>query len=221
MNDTASSSTAAHRTRVLLVDDHELVVEGFRRLLAEHDDLEVVGTAMTSSAGIQLARKLKPDVVVIDYLLPDADGATATARLLEDVPDAKVIMLTGSEDPRALRAALSAGCVGFLEKTSAPHRLPTAVRAVAAGETFMSTADLGRLREPRGQGLSTLTSREREILELMAEGKTNKAIAEELFVSTNTVRTHAQAILEKLGAHSKLEAVIIAHRLGSLNHPMS
>lgn len=204
-------------TRILLVDDHDLMVEALRRLLSDQPDFDVVGTVGTGEAARGLIKELQPDVVVVDYTLPDADGATVAAQLLELMPAAKAIMLTGSDDRRALQAAFRAGCVGFLEKTSAADRLPAAIRAAAAGETFFSPADLARLSEWRHATPGQLSDRELEILELMAEGMSNKAIAEQLFVTVNTVRTHTQTILEKLGAHSKLEAVSVARRHGLLD----
>jgi DNA-binding NarL/FixJ family response regulator len=206
---------------ILLVDDHDLVVEGFRRLLAEQPDFAVVGTAGTGAAAIAMVAANRPDVVLIDYTLPDANGAAVAARLLEIDPTIKVIMLTGSDDPRALQAALRAGCVGYLEKTSASGRLVTAIRAVVAGETFLSAADLERLREQPGTVSDQLSERELEVLELIAEGLSTRAIAGQLFISVNTVRTHTQTILQKLGAHTKLEAVTIARRAGLVNHPQS
>jgi DNA-binding NarL/FixJ family response regulator len=203
---------------ILLVDDHDLVVEGFRRLLAEQPDFAVVGAAGTGAAAIAMVKANRPEVVLIDYTLPDANGAAVTASLLEIDPTIKVIMLTGSEDPRALQAALRAGCVGYLEKTSASGRLVTAIRAAVAGDTFLAAADLERLREQRGSVADQLSERELEVLELIAAGLSTRVIADQLFITVNTVRTHTQVILQKLGAHSKLEAVTMARRAGLVNH---
>ncbi|HEX4579823.1 MAG TPA: response regulator transcription factor [Candidatus Dormibacteraeota bacterium] len=203
---------------ILLVDDHDLVVEGFRRLLAEQPDFVVVGAAGTGAAAIAMVKANRPEVVLIDYTLPDANGAAVTASLLEIDPTIKVIMLTGSEDPRALQAALRAGCVGYLEKTSASGRLVTAIRAAVAGDTFLSAADLERLREQRGSVSDQLSERELEVLELIAAGLSTRVIADQLFITVNTVRTHTQVILQKLGAHSKLEAVTMARRAGLVDH---
>ncbi len=207
--------------RVVLVDDHAMVLEAFRRMLASAADIEVVATAVTAAEAVVAAVEHMPDVVVIDYLLPDDVGAAAAARITATVPSVKVIMLTGSDDPRALRAALAAGCVGYLEKASSHVRLVDAVRAVAAGGTVISPDDLQRLHdegvEPQASPSGLLTLREREVLLMMAEGWPNRVIAERLFLSVNTVRSHVQTILEKLDAHSKLEAVTAARRRGLID----
>jgi DNA-binding NarL/FixJ family response regulator len=206
--------TPPARVRVLVVDDHEMVAESFRRVLAAEDDIEVIATASTAAGALEAALTHAPDVVLMDYLLPDGDGVAATARIREQLPDVKVVLLTGSDVDQALPGALEAGCVGYLEKTSALDKLAPAVRAAASGEVVISAPDLGRLvakpgSEPR---VATLTRREREVLALVAEGLSNQAIAERLTLSVHTVRSHVQSVLEKLPAHSKLEAVAVARR---------
>jgi DNA-binding NarL/FixJ family response regulator len=207
--------------RVLLVDDHAMVVEAFRRLLAACSDIEVVATAGTAADAVVATVTHTPDVVVVDYLLPDDVGAVAAARIATTMPGVKVIMLTGSDDPRALRAALAAGCVGYLEKTGPHHRLPDAIRIVASGGTVISADDLRRLHaagvDAQSDGSTLLTLREREVLLMMAEGWANRVIADKLFLTVNTVRSHVQTILEKLDAHSKLEAVTVARRRGLID----
>ena len=207
--------------RVVLVDDHVMVLEAFRRMLATAPDIDVVATACTAAAAVVAAVEHAPDVVVIDYVLPDDLGALAAARIVATVPSVKVIMLTGSDDPRALRAALEAGCVGYLQKTSTHGHLVDAVRTVAAGGTVISPEDLQRLHgagaEPQPSTGGPLTMREREVLLMVAEGWPNRVIAERLFLSVNTVRSHVQTILEKLDAHSKLEAVTAARRRGLID----
>ncbi|HEX3607057.1 MAG TPA: response regulator transcription factor [Candidatus Dormibacteraeota bacterium] len=207
------------RIRVLLVDDHAMVAEGFRRLLDATGDIEVVAMASTAVAAAEAAVEHRPDVVLMDYRLPDGPGTAAAARIRAEVPGARVIMLTGSDEPDALRAALAAGCVGYLEKTGPLDRLPAAIRAAAAGESVISPHHLAQLSaEPAAPAPRhlLLTRRELEILRLVAEGMSNQMIADAAVVSIHTVRTHIQAILEKVGAHSKLEAVTIARRQGLL-----
>ena len=203
--------------RVLLVDDHEMVADSFRRLLSTCEDIEVVGIAGTATAGSAAAVDLQPDVALIDFKLPDANGAELAKRIRASVPGTRVLMLTGSDDPRALEATFEAGCVGYLEKTAAVDRLPAAIRAAAEGEVVIAPAHLERLRRRKEVAPGLLTPREIETLRLMAEGLSNQVVAERLFVSLNTVRSHTQTILEKLGAHSKLEAVVLARRLGLLD----
>jgi len=216
---TGSDATRAV-IRVVLVDDHAMVVEAFRRLLETARDIEVVATVGTAADAVVATVQHAPDVVIIDYVLPDDDGAVAAARITAAMPSVRVIMLTGSDDPQALRSALAAGCVGYLEKTGSHDRLAAAVRAVAAGGTVISPDDLQRLHAAGAQtpptADATLTLREREVLLMVAEGWPNRVIAERLFLSVNTVRSHVQTILEKLDAHSKLEAVTVARRRGML-----
>lgn len=205
--------------RVLLVDDHAMVAEAFRRLLCEEADIEVVGVAGCARDALSAADRLRPDVVVMDHQLPDGDGASAAGRMLESLPSTRILMLTGSNEVAVLRAALTAGCVGYLEKTGAVEGLATAVRAAAAGQTVITPQQLRRLHAQTAElpaGPAGLTRREGEILTLFSEGLPNQAIADHLGLRLNTVRTHAQAILEKLGAHSRLEAVAVARREGLL-----
>jgi len=204
--------------RVLLVDDHEMVAESFRRILEAEDDIEVVATASTAAAAFEAAVAHEPDVILMDYLLPDGDGVAATARIKERLPEVRVVLLTGSDVDAALPGALEAGCVGYLEKTGALDKLAPAVRAAASGEVVISPSDLGRIATEPRSSVADLTPREREVLGLLADGLSNRDIAGRLFLSVNTVRTHVQRILEKLPAHSKLEAVAIARRRGILKH---
>jgi DNA-binding NarL/FixJ family response regulator len=204
-------------TRVLLVDDHDLVVEALRRLIEDQPDINVLATVGSGAAAIDAAIEDPPDVVVVDYGLPDMSGARVAARLRECVPAVRVLMLTGSGDPAALRAAFAAGCVGFLEKNVDPHRLTAAIRAAAAGDTFFSADDLRRLRTLPAAEYGALSRREVDVLGLMAAGESNQRIAGRLHISLNTVRSHTQSILEKLGAHSRLEAVALARRAGLLS----
>jgi len=207
--------------RVVLVDDHEMVAESFERMLATMPDIQVVAVAGTAAAAVAAANEHVPDVIVMDYLLPDDLGAVAATRIRSEHPQIKILMLTGSDDPRGLAAALKAGCVGYFQTTGAFRELPAAIRAAAAGGVVISPQDLERLAaHPQASAASTasLTRREREVLVLVAQGLPNRAIAERLFLSVNTVRTHVQTILDKMGAHSKLEAVRLAESHGLLDH---
>jgi DNA-binding NarL/FixJ family response regulator len=200
--------------RVLVVDDHEMVAESFRRALSAADGMEVVDVVDTVARAIAAAAEHRPDITLMDYQLPDGTGAEATAGILANQPDAKVMLLTGSGDRHALHDALRAGCIGYLEKTSPLERLIEAVRAVAVGEAVISPEELGRaLSEERSPAARhQLTPREQDILRLIVEGLSNRAIAERLTLSVHTVRTHVQTVLSKLGVHSKLEAAALARR---------
>lgn len=209
--------------RVLLVDDHEMFSQSLLRILGAEVDLEVVGTARTAREARELARDLSPDVILIDYGLPDEDGATAAAAIKSDRPETKLVMVTGFAEDPVLVAAIEAGCSGFVTKTKAVGEVVQAVRAAYAGEALISPAMLVRLLpklRPSSRGVgSALTRRELEILELLASGLSNQAIADRLVLSLRTVRNHVQNIIRKLGAHSKLEAVSAAAREGIIQFP--
>ena len=197
--------------RVLLVDDHKMVSQSLQMILEQEADIEVVAVARSVMDAVAAAEAHRPEVILLDYYLPDGDGLSAASQIRARDPGIKIILLTGSDDPHALGRAVEAGCVGYLDKVGSLEDLAPAVRAAAAGHVVISAEHLVQL-VPGATGPVTLTKREREILYLVAEGGTNKAIAAELFLSIHTVRTHVQTILEKLDAHSKLEAVAIAKR---------
>ena len=212
--------------RVLLVDDHEMIVEGLSRVLDAEKDIEIIGAVGSGSEALSAVTRYRPDVVVMDYQLPDIDGAAITKDLLVSHPDTRVIMLTGSTDDRVLIKAIEAGCSGYITKGDAIKELAGAVRAAHVGESVISPPMLARLL-PRFQAgskaksESELTKREMEIVQLLAEGLSNIEIAEQLTVSLNTVRNHVQNIITKLDAHSKLEAVSAAVRRGIISYPTS
>ncbi len=198
------------RITVLIVDDHSMVAESFRRALAVEPDLEVVGVAYTAAEAKVAATKHRPDVVLMDYSLPDGDGVSTAAALVRERPAIKVILVTGGDARSAVRRAIQAGCVGYLEKTMALSHLALAIRAAAAGDTAISPEHLAMaIRTPTPVSVP-LTPREVSVLHLLAGGLTNQAIAERLVLSLHTVRTHVQSILSKLGVHSKLQAAAFA-----------
>jgi DNA-binding NarL/FixJ family response regulator len=205
--------------RVVLVDDHEMFTEMLRHVLASDPMIEIVGVAATGAAGVWLAGTHQPDVVVLDYQLPDGDAPTIAEILLTENPEAKVLVLTGRTDDRSLLAVLDAGCLGFITKDRPLDELIAAIRRVHAGEAYVPASMLGALlpRSTRAGAAAVLTDREKEVLDCIASGMTNAALAEKLYVSVHTVRGHVQSILAKLGAHSKLEAVAIATREGLLS----
>jgi len=219
----AEAGTAARLVRVLIVDDHEMFASSLRLALSSETDLDVVGTAATLAQAKNLLVTLEPDVVLLDHLLPDGLGVDSITELRRLRPAVQIVVLTAAAEDSMLVMATEAGCAGFLLKTSPLEELVAAVRTAAAGEMLVSSELLarllGRLRHDRSQPATDLTGREREILELIAEGLTNAAIAKRLFISVNTVRNHVQSLLAKLGAHSKLEALSVAVRDGLISPP--
>jgi len=204
--------------RVLVVDDHAMFGQSLVRILSDEPDLVVLGPATTASQALDQAVRDRPDVVVLDFGLPDADGATVARGLARVHPGVQVLILTGLSDQRVLIDAIDSGCAGFLTKDRAVDELVDAVRLVAAGESYVPSELLGQLiprlrRGYRGLG-DDLTPREIDVLQLCVEGLSNKGIAERLGLSVNTVRNHVQNAITKLHAHSKLEVVAIAVREG-------
>jgi DNA-binding NarL/FixJ family response regulator len=213
------------RIRVLIIDDHRMFADAVSRLLSDEDDLEVVGIATDGQDGISLAAALSPNVVLVDYSLPGLDGVAVTVAIKSQSPSTYVVMLTGSPDDRVLLRAIEAGCSGYLSKVSAADQVVEAVRLAAVGEALISPKELARVLPKLGRHRhelgGDLTERERQILVLLAAGRTNPEIAGEIHLSVNTVRNHVQGILTKVGAHSKLEAVSVSVRAGIIDYPGS
>jgi putative two-component system response regulator len=208
----------APRVRVLVVDDQEPFVQGLVGLLRAQPTINLVGCAATAREAEKAAVAHEPDVVLIDFDLPDSGWVKATETIKALVPKAKVVMLTGSTDQQALVRAIGAGCAGFVTKTDPIEMLVGAIHSAHEGESPTANTHLPRLLaqlRPTNRGLgSDLGPRELEVLRLMATGAPNKALARQLHLSLNTVRNHVQHVLYKLGAHSKLEAVATAVREG-------
>ena len=203
---------------VLLVDDHTLVRQGFRRLLEDEPDLHVVGEAGDGEAAIELAQKLKPHVIVMDCALPGTNGLAATRRILETSPGIAVLMLSMHSEETWVRQALDAGARGYLLKSAMELELPVAIRKVASGETVLDPA-VSRPEVLKGERSAALTPRELEILQLIVEGKSNKEIADQLRLSANTVAVHRANIMDALGIHKTAELVVYAIRNGLVNMP--
>jgi DNA-binding NarL/FixJ family response regulator len=211
--------------RVLLADDQALVRAGFRALLDAQDDIEVVGEAGDGDEAVQLARQHRPDVVLMDIRMPGADGLAATRAITGDdrLADVRIVVLTTFELDEYVFEAVRSGASGFLVKDTRPPELLRAVRAVAAGDALLSPSVTRRLvREfaartrdalPVPQ-LDALTDREREVMALVAEGLTNDEIAERLFVSRLTAKTHVSRAMVKLGARDRIQLVIFAYEAG-------
>jgi two-component system, NarL family, nitrate/nitrite response regulator NarL len=212
--------------RVIIVDDDVVLTDALGLLWERGGDIEMVGVAHTAAEGIGLARRELPHVVLMDHHLPDRTGADATESLSKEIPGVAIIILTMDDSDEALLAGIEAGASGFLVKQSGIREVSDAVRRAAAGEMLIDPATIVRLtaairgrrrRESEGQLLlERLTGRELEVLQLMATGLDTRAMAESLTVGQATVRSHAAAVLSKLGAHSRLEAVARATRAGIL-----
>ena len=205
------------RPRVLLADDHRIVSEGLKSLLDE--DFELVGMVEDGRALVAAAKKLRPDVVVADITMPHLNGIDATVQLKRDDPNIKIVLLTMHQNPAYARRALEAGALGFVVKHSAATELVMAIHAALKGQTFITpalTSDV--LRQPRqqqiGDSSKQLTARQREILQLVAEGRSAKEIAESLAISPRTVEFHKYQIMEAQGLHSNAELIHFAVKHG-------
>lgn len=212
--------------RVLLVDDHELVRQGIAAMLHGATEMQVVGEAKTGREAIEVARRDLPDVVLMDVRMPDMDGLEATKRIKQERPRTAVIMLTMHDNPAYLRDAVRAGAAGYLLKDVSKDELIDAVRQVATGGAFIESQMLkGMLSEMKPDATApaspakNLTKREREILALIAEGMSNREIAGRLVVSSETVKSHVAAILEKLNVSDRTQAAIYAVRNGLVETP--
>ncbi len=207
--------------RILLADDHALVRQGLGMILGAQPDMEIVGQAGNGNEAIEMAEKLKPDVVVMDVAMPELNGIEATRRLAVALPRTRVLALSMHKDSVYVREILRAGARGYLLKDSADADLINAVRAIAKGEGYISPAVsdavLSDYRKHVTDPLDLLTSREREVLQHIAEGKTNKEIATSLNLSVYTIEAHRGRIMEKLNLHSTGELVRFALRNGLID----
>ena len=207
-----------HRIRIVLADDHVVVRQGFRMILAAQPDLTVIGEAANGREAVELAEQLQPDLVVIDVSMPELNGIEATRRILEAVPRCRVLALSMHRDSVYVREILRAGAHGYLLKDSIDQDLLSAVRSVAQGQGYLSPAVsdavLSDYRRHVTDPIDLLSSREREVLQLIAEGKTNKEIATDLNLSVYTIESHRGRIMEKLNLHSAGELIRFAIRNG-------
>lgn len=217
-----ASSEATERPRVVLVEDHVLYRRGLRRLLEQHD-IDVVGEASHGRAAVQLASELRPDVIVTDLSMPLMSGVEAIGRIVAADPDARIVVLTVTGEDDEVLDALLAGACGYLLKDASAGEVVAAVHAALAGDSMISPRIAGRLvarlretgraRAERELDVD-LTTREVEVLKLIAHGKENSAIAQELYISPKTVKNHVASILEKLAIENRIQAAVAAVKSG-------
>jgi DNA-binding NarL/FixJ family response regulator len=208
--------------RVLVADDQSMVRAGFRMLLAGEDDIEVVAEASNGLEAVNKAARFHPTLVLMDIRMPELDGLEATRRILAADPAARILILTTFDLDEYVYEGLSAGASGFLLKDDPPEQLIAAIRTVAAGDALLSPTVTKRVikrfaRIPRPvppKGFDELTAREREILRLIASGLSNTEIAQELYISDTTVKTHVTHILQKLDLRDRVQAVVLAYQTG-------
>ena len=203
---------------VLLVDDHSLVRRGFRRMLEDEADMQVVGEAGNGEESIKLAKKLHPQVVVMDCALPGMNGLEATRKIMQESPQTAVLMLSMHSESTWVRQAIDAGAKGYVLKNALDLELGAAIRKVAAGETVFDP----QVEQPsvlKGERSAALTQRELEVLQMIVDGKSNKEIATALDLSANTIAVHRANIMNSLGIHKTAELVVYAIRAGLVNVP--
>ncbi|GGJ78812.1 NarL family two-component system response regulator LiaR [Anoxybacillus voinovskiensis] len=203
--------------KVLLVDDHEMVRLGVSAYLSAQPDMEVVGEAESGEKGIELALQLRPDIILMDLVMEPMDGIEATKQIISAWPEAKIMIVTSFLDDDKVYPAIEAGAISYMLKTSKASEIANAIRATFYGQSVFEPEVTGKMmNNRRKQSLphEQLTSREMEVLLLIAQGKTNQEIAEELFISLKTVKVHVSNILAKLDVQDRTQAVIYAFKHG-------
>jgi DNA-binding NarL/FixJ family response regulator len=220
------TTTNTSTVRVLLIDDHRILRQGLRALLEREPDFEVIGEAEDGRSGVEMAKDSHPDIILMDISMPALNGIDAARQILAHSPQSRIIALTAHSDRNLVREILKAGAVGYVVKDSAVEELTSAVRTVLAGRVYLSPRVAGLVVEgfvteraaaagiPAAGVFARLTAREREVLQLMAEGKATKEVAQALSVSVKTAETHRRAIMEKLDLHSVAELTKYAIREG-------
>jgi NarL family two-component system response regulator LiaR len=215
---TMNSSQTIH---VMLVDDHNVVRSGLAAFLRAYEDLELVGEAKNGLEALDLCRKKKPDVILMDLMMPEMDGIAATRAILADFPDIKIIAMTSFEEEQLVQGVLAAGAISYLIKNVSSDELAKAIRDAASGRSTLSPEAarvLVQATRPTKQPVFDLTEREREVLNLVVQGNSNQQIAETLVISLATVKAHISNILSKLQVSSRAEAIAYAikHKIVTL-----
>jgi DNA-binding NarL/FixJ family response regulator len=218
---TDGTATGATHIRVLLVDDHAVVRMGLRSFFDLLDDIEVVGEAGDGSEGVAMARRLQPDVILMDLLMPNMDGLTAIGRIKAELPETEIVAVTSFIEEEKVTAALEAGATGYLLKDAEAEEVAAAVRAAYAGEMTLDPAVARllaqrlRARKSEPEPVEPLTDREKDVLRLLGQGMSNKEIGTALFITERTSRTYVSNILGKLGLASRTQAALwaVEHKL--------
>jgi two-component system, NarL family, response regulator LiaR len=202
--------------RIVITDDHKVVRRGLRGFLELDPELEVVGEAANGEEAVAMARRIEPDVVLMDLLMPVMDGIEATREICREMPEVEVVALTSVLEDASVTGAIKAGAIGYLLKTTDADELCEAIKAAAAGRVQLAPEAAARLmREVRApESPEALTERETEVLKLIAHGKANKQIARELFIDESTIKSHVHSILSKLNVKSRTQAALHAVRVG-------
>ena len=212
---------ASQKIRVMLVDDHNVVRSGLATFLMAYDDLELVGQAGNGVEAVNLCHRQNPDVILMDLMMPEMDGIAATRAILEDYPDVKIIAMTSFEEEELVHGVLEAGAISYLLKNVTSDALADAIRAASLGKSTLSpeaAKALVQATRSARQPLYDLTEREKEVLDLVVQGQSNRQIAEALVITVATVKAHVSAILSKLEVSSRAEAIAYAikHKLVKL-----
>ena len=202
--------------RILIADDHYVVRQGLTALLTPRNGMEVVGEAATGREAVELARTLKPDVILMDMIMPELDGPAAITLIKHDNPEARILVLTSFGESKQISAAIQAGALGYLLKDSSPDDLLHAIRSVHRGNLVLPQDLALKLMQPQPvvAALDQLTERETDVLRLLAQGQSNQEIAVNLSISTTTVRSHVSTILMKLGVSNRTQAALVARERG-------
>jgi DNA-binding NarL/FixJ family response regulator len=202
--------------RVLIADDHDVVRQGLRTFLSLDPELEVVGEASDGAEAVRMTRRERPDVVLMDLLMPELDGIAATQQIRRELPDTEVVALTSVLEDASVVGAVRAGAIGYLLKDTKAQELRQAIKAAAAGQVQLSPKAAARLMREvvAPERPDALSERETEVLRLLARGRANKEIARDLSIAEKTVKTHVSSILGKLGVQSRTQAALYAGRIG-------
>lgn len=209
----SEQNTAVQEISVLLVDDHSLVRRGFRRILEDDEGMRIIGEASNGVEAIRMAYDLRPKVVVMDLSMPELDGVQATKEIVKHLPETEVLILSMHAEDNYVRNALDAGAKGYLLKSAIDVDLVGAIRAIAEGKHFIGSG-LKYVAVEQDDEVSRLTGRERQVLQLIAQGKSNREIAQLLELSVNTVSVHRANLMEKMNIHRTAELVLFAIRKG-------